>query len=227
MGDYPKQVTKECQNNVVTAATAYAKQLYGDKKPVENKNAVITKRAFGWGRFAYITACALIAFILTSFMVVPPVAEERFQTITAVNCEPIQSVQWYNQQNGTNYLCFNFDGVQDFVGLEEVVKLATSENDGQFAYLWQKELVLYGGQIDTINFYVSPLNIKCKDLNSFDIIDEKIEYKNYTFYYTETLSDSTYITMARFTYQNANYYLKIESANSGVFYAYINQLLGL
>ncbi|MBQ9734820.1 MAG: hypothetical protein IJV95_03060 [Clostridia bacterium] len=103
-------------------------------------------------------------------------------------------------------------------------KKAISKEDNTFAFLKQTVIYISGEDAESIIFYASPKNVKCEEFKEFNLITQKTIYKNKTYYYTETQDLYKYIVNARFTYGNANYYLTIETGESGALTKYLDLL---
>ena len=207
--NYPKNLSKDTKT--IEDARKRVEELYGN-----GQQAVMKKR---FNPFVLIPVAIVFALIISLPFLINN-NQPRYLNIGKVKINAIESVQAYNTENGTDYLFLSSEMV-----LAGETQMAVAEEDGQFAYLWQSLIMLNGENMDIVNFYASPKNVVCEDFNSFDLITEKIEYKGLTFYYTETFDgNASYITMARFEYNNAKYYLKIDSTVSGMFYTYIDQL---
>lgn len=207
--NYPKNLSKDTKT--IEDARKRVEELYG------NGQQAVKKKRFN--PFVLIPVAIVFALIISLPFLISN-NQPKYLDIGKVVKSNVISIEEYNNDNDTDYLYFYSENI-----VAEETYIATAETDGRFAYVWQMILCINESDFDSIDFYASPSNVICEDFNSFDLITEKIEYKGLTFYYTETLDgNASYITMARFEYNNAKYYLKIDSTVSGMFYTYIDQL---
>lgn len=208
--NYPKNLSKDTKT--IEDARKRVEELYG------NSQQVVKKKRFN--PFVLIPVAIVFALIISlPFLITDN--QPKYLNIGKVKRNVTESVQAYNTENGTDYLFLSSEMV-----LAGETQMAVAEEDGQFAYLWQSLIMLNGENVDTVDFYASPKNVVCEDFNSFDLITEKVDYNNLSFYCVENYNEilARYTTMARFEYNNAKYYLKIDSTVSGMFYTYIDQL---
>ena len=199
---------------VLSGTHAEIKRLYGKNKEQE-------KRRFNFRLlYAIIPAIVIVIFSAIFFpLYFKPEDEIRYKDITETIQSAYTSIEDYNTENGTNFLYFD-----ESTAVVKETKKAISKEDNTFAFLKQTVIYISGEDAESIIFYASPKNVKCEEFKEFNLITQKTIYKNKTYYYTETQDLYKYIVNARFTYGNANYYLTIETGESGALTKYLDLL---
>ena len=203
--------TVELDSNITAAAKARVKELYGDKAKQSKRKGL--KQLF-W----LIPATCIIAVII-GFSIYAN--QPRFLDIGAVQYESIQSVEQYNLENKTEFLCFDIE--QSMVTTEKAV----SAEDGTFAFLRQSIVVMKQTSMDILEFYAVPSNIICSTFSAYEEIKNVQDYAGVKLYFEEAFKDDgTYMTLARFEYKKAKYYFKIQSYGQNAVFEYVDTLLG-